>query len=117
VVGAGQTADASSIRFANTTITTPTAGEVLVSGHFNETQITCNSSGSCSLQVGVWMDGLAVPNGARTISAPTSGTDFFNGTVSGIVADVPEGDHVLELSFHASGNWASAGARRGPHRR
>ena len=108
-VGTGQTPDPLSIKFGNTTLTTPTAGDVLVHGHFTETAISCNAVGTCTLQVGVFLDGAPVPNGGRSISAAASSTKLFDGTVSGIVPDVPAGDHTLQLGFQPSGNWASAG--------
>jgi len=96
-------------KFGGVTITTPTAGKLLVEGNWEGYALTCTAAGTCSGTFGLYLDGAPVPLAGRVINLGASGTRTDSATMYGIVANVAAGAHTVQFGYAATGNWSSIG--------
>jgi hypothetical protein len=106
----GGTAPAASVGFQlwQKDVTLPAAGAMYAFGHIRAS-LACQSTGSCSAQYGLYVDGTAVPGSGGMLSAGASGSDSRDIVMFGILPNVTAGAHTLKIGLTASGNWSSQG--------
>jgi hypothetical protein len=81
---------------AATSITTTETGRFLVFGSA-ETFLVCNASGSCAISLGLYVDGVPLPDSGTVVSAPATGTVSRGVTLMGITGSLPAGIHQVLL--------------------
>jgi hypothetical protein len=91
---------------ASTTITTPTSGKLFVTGSDPVLGVTCNASGQCFADLGIYVDGVAVPGTRWRVTSSASQTRNEAATVYGVASNIAAGAHTVQLRAEYSGNWS-----------
>lgn len=97
--------------FQAATVTVSRPARLLVTQTIRDIQLSCNAAGSCSLNLGAYLDGATdtpVPNAGLVRSQSSSTSRSYDETVYGVI-DVPAGTHSVGLGFTSSGNTSVSG--------
>jgi hypothetical protein len=100
-----------------TSITTPTAGDVLTFGQLRLGMNCPAGAFNCSFMAGLYIDGDPVAGSAFSATVTQGTTEFYDLDLFGLADNVPPGPHTIKVGWksttvnHAS--WSSAGGTRG----
>jgi hypothetical protein len=88
-------------------VTLPTSGSLLVIGG-EDVAIVCSAAGDCDAASGLYLDDSPVPYSGEKLYASTSSTASDHVVLTGIVANVSAGAHVIKYATTFEQNWSSA---------
>jgi hypothetical protein len=89
---------------ASVTITTASAGNILINAKDMGAAISCSGAGGCTDTWGLYIDGVAIPHTGQQLSAPASGNVSESVVIYGIATSVPAGTHTVELKVSPDAN-------------
>ena len=95
--------------FAQTAITTTTAGRLYVFATTNDKVLSCTASGACSGTWGIYLDDQPVPKTGFVQSAAASASVTESFTIFGLTESVAAGPHTIALKFVSGANVGSSG--------
>jgi hypothetical protein len=83
-------------------VKTPTSGGLFVLGHVDSATLTCVGTASCSINIGLYVDGRPVPHTDRVATADCASKPcrirVRQEDIFGVATGVPAGGHVVQLA-------------------